>query len=133
MCHPYPYDLYDKLQRWRTLEAWEVPGGLDCVLWLRRSTEDFSTGDSRLVDPGGVPIGEIRIVAGFIPADGYATLLHEMAHIAVDTNHAKITHGARWRSCYLEAAEEVLGERVVPDKLTWSGVDDAVVKAFRGA
>jgi hypothetical protein len=107
---------------WRSLAAWERP--LNCVLWCKMAADARSSG-------WACDTGEIQIVAGLDAADGYATLLHEMAHVAAAQWSKRIQHSARWRACYLDAAEEVLGERPVPGKMTQVGIDKAVTGLFR--
>jgi hypothetical protein len=117
---PYPFDLHDLFLTWRNLEAWERP--VNAVLWVARSDREESTGWANQ------ETGEILVTAGTDEADGYATLLHELAHLAVGWQ--TVQHTPRWRAAFLDAAEEVLGRR--PRVFRWDrfGVAQAVADAF---
>lgn len=117
----YPFSLHDTMIAWRTLDAWERP--IDCVLWCKFSADSRSSGCS-------YSTGEIRLTVGLDAADGYATLLHEMAHVAADQWSRRVQHSARWRAVYLDAAEEILGERPRPARMTQVAIDRAVIAVF---
>lgn len=54
--------------------------------------------------------GKITITVGFDEADMQGTILHEMAHIAQGCRQGTADHGDGFRSVYLEAVREIVGD-----------------------
>lgn len=105
----YPGIIHELFRKWKRLRAWDCPDRIKRAKlrsMRRRRAGEESTGTCW---GGGIP--SITLTVGTDAADGYATLLHELAHAGCVVGES---HGSAWRTTFLEAAEEVTGEKLTP-------------------
>ena len=101
----YPGVLHVLLKRWARLSEWDADIR-DLKMSVRRRAESYSTGHAYY------RAARITLTVGTLEGDGYAVLLHEMAHHAGHRRPkpARIDgHGHAFYRMLARAGEEVLG------------------------
>lgn len=112
---------------WRNLAAWRPVDmrGVRVVVKFRRRWA--STGVAATSRAHGQ--AEVIVRLGEDEADGLATLLHELAHVAAQRRGCD-GHDAGWRAIFRAAAQEVVGEEIADVRANLA-LTDLVADAIR--
>ncbi len=111
---------------WSRLAAWGGVSFIGVELALRFCTNDYRCSGHALPD-------RIHLTIGTDLADGFATLLHEMAHVAGDRLGLKERdhHGSKFRALFVRALVEVTGmDWIDPGPLTQPELDELAREIF---
>lgn len=117
----YPWVLRGLGRKWARLKLW----GRDisqCEIKISQCDNLASTGHAW---PNK---NKLEVIAGRDKADGLATLVHELAHLAAGQKH---DHDRKWRMIFREAVEHICGwEEVTVKGITHNSIHESAVRAF---
>lgn len=117
----WPGVLEHKFKCWRHLKVWKVSMN-DAIFTLRKRVGAEST---------GLANNECILVnAGNNRADAYATVLHELAHMACMRRGIDTGHGHEWRELFRQAAQSVIRRKIIIDAYSAKEVHETIVRAF---
>lgn len=77
----------------------------------------------------GSGVGRVIVRAGTWQADALATLVHELAHVALGPNTG---HGSRWARTFVDAVYELTGEEVRTGRRDVESIDWDATTAIDG-
>ena len=117
----WPGLLEHKFKRWRHLKVWKI-SLKDAIFTLKQRTDSLST---------GLANEDWMIVrAGRNRADAYATVLHELAHMACFRRGIDDSHGHEWRELFRQAAQCIIRRNIIITGISSHDVHNEIVKAF---
>lgn len=117
----WPGVLEHKFRRWRHLKVWKVSlADAIFTLGIRDGAESTGLADEECM----------RVTAGNNKADAYATVLHELAHMACMRRDIDNGHGHEWRELFRQAAQTIIRRKIIIDAYSAKEVHETIVKAF---
>ena len=126
---PVPVQLEIAFAKWSYLKVWKCNMSEIDFIIRRRSNGNHGTGQASK--------NKIVITVGSDRFENFSTLLHEMAHVAlerrgIDDTGSSPHHGPLWQGMLIEAAEAVLRRTIaVPECTSYTDLDRFITSQFR--